>query len=190
MPSLSYERSGASHLFFGIGNWQKCEWFLCLPKKVCIGHDKRVWHAIGNTTQVTYGSACQVDFEKGNFLHDPQPYQHLMGKLIYLTLTRPDLSYPVHNLAQFMHKPTTFHMQAAERILPIFSQIQQVYYWLLLLQPHLLHSMIAIGRVVPLAENQPLVTVFYWVHHQFCGKQWNKRFLFTLLLMRSTVLWV
>lgn len=113
----------------------------------------------------------KLTLKKGNFLHDPQPYQHLMGKFIYLTLTRPDLSYPVHNLAQFMHKPTTFHMQAAERILPIFSQIQQVYYWLLLLQPHLLHSMIAIGRVVPLAENQPLVTVFYWVHHQFCGKQ-------------------
>lgn len=40
-----------------------------------------------------------------------------MGKLIYLTLTRPDLLFHVHNIAQFMHKPTTVHMQAAKRIL-------------------------------------------------------------------------
>lgn len=55
--------------------------------------------------------------DKGDALPDPHPYQKLLGKLIYLTVTRPDLSYLVHILAQFMHKPTTVHMQVAKRLL-------------------------------------------------------------------------
>ena len=52
---------------------------------------------------------------------DPLPsistYQQLIGKLIYLTLTRPYIAIAVHTLSQFMHQPTTIHMQAAKRIL-------------------------------------------------------------------------
>lgn len=55
--------------------------------------------------------------DKGDLLPDPHNYQRLLGKLIYLTITRPDLSFPVHNLAQFMQRPPNIHMQAAKRIL-------------------------------------------------------------------------
>ncbi|XP_074266497.1 uncharacterized protein LOC141589772 [Silene latifolia] len=46
-------------------------------------------------------------------LHDPQPYRRLVGRLVYLTITRPELTYLVHILAQFMNKPRTAHWQAA-----------------------------------------------------------------------------
>lgn len=55
--------------------------------------------------------------DKGDSLPDPHCYQRLLGKLIYLTITRPDLSFPVHNLAQYIQRPTNVHMQAARRIL-------------------------------------------------------------------------
>nr|GEU88102.1 ribonuclease H-like domain-containing protein [Tanacetum cinerariifolium] len=40
-------------------------------------------------------------------------YQKLIGKLIYLTHTRPDISYSVHCLSQFMHKPLKSHLKIA-----------------------------------------------------------------------------
>lgn len=42
-------------------------------------------------------------------LLDVSAYKRLVGHLIYLTWTRPDLSYPVHVLAQFMHTPRESH---------------------------------------------------------------------------------
>jgi hypothetical protein len=44
-------------------------------------------------------------------------YQKLMGKLIYLTNTRPDISYVVHCLSQFMHCPLKSHLRIAFKIL-------------------------------------------------------------------------
>ncbi|KAJ0892684.1 putative RNA-directed DNA polymerase [Helianthus annuus] len=44
-------------------------------------------------------------------------FQKLVGKLIYLSLTRPDISYAVQFLSQFMHSPTDMHLQIALRLL-------------------------------------------------------------------------
>ncbi|GAV59364.1 hypothetical protein CFOL_v3_02895 [Cephalotus follicularis] len=44
-------------------------------------------------------------------------YQRLVGILIYLTITRPDICYAVQMVSQFMHSPKQSHMDAALRIL-------------------------------------------------------------------------
>ncbi|GKC89966.1 ribonuclease H-like domain-containing protein [Tanacetum coccineum] len=44
-------------------------------------------------------------------------YQKLIGKLIYLTHTRPDISYSVHCLSQFMHKPLRSHLKIDLKVL-------------------------------------------------------------------------
>jgi hypothetical protein len=41
----------------------------------------------------------------GTILTDPAPYRRHVGRLIYLTVTRPDITYPVNILSQFMHAP-------------------------------------------------------------------------------------
>ncbi|RDX60598.1 hypothetical protein CR513_61247, partial [Mucuna pruriens] len=44
-------------------------------------------------------------------------YHRLVGKLIYLFHTRPDISHVVSVVSQFMHDPRERHLQAVERIL-------------------------------------------------------------------------
>uniref|UniRef100_A0A2N9F8W6 Integrase catalytic domain-containing protein n=1 Tax=Fagus sylvatica TaxID=28930 RepID=A0A2N9F8W6_FAGSY len=53
----------------------------------------------------------------GIFLSDPSVYRRLVGRLLYLTVTRPDISYSVQKLSQFMSKPTTLHLTAAHRVI-------------------------------------------------------------------------
>ena len=44
-------------------------------------------------------------------------YQQFVGKLLYLTRTRPEISFAIHHLSQFMHAPHEIHHHAANRVL-------------------------------------------------------------------------
>ena len=52
---------------------------------------------------------------------DPMRFRQIVGSLIYLTITRPDLSYPVGVISQFMARPTEEHLQCAQRVLRYVS---------------------------------------------------------------------
>lgn len=70
-------------------------------------------------TSVLYDESIAASSGKplnDEFLKDPTSYQKLIGKLLYLTMTRPDISYAIQNLSQFMHSPKKSHMEAALRV--------------------------------------------------------------------------
>ncbi|KAK5846671.1 hypothetical protein PVK06_002968 [Gossypium arboreum] len=48
---------------------------------------------------------------------DKSSYQRLVGKLIYLSHTRPDIAYAVGVVSQFMHNPKESHLRAVYQIL-------------------------------------------------------------------------
>ncbi|KAD4584094.1 hypothetical protein E3N88_21695 [Mikania micrantha] len=48
---------------------------------------------------------------------DPVRYRQLVGALQYVTLSRPDISFAVNKVCQFMHSPTENHWSAVKRIL-------------------------------------------------------------------------
>jgi len=45
----------------------------------------------------------------GLLLIDPILYHTIVGSLVYLTITRPDIAYIVHIVSQFVVFPTTVH---------------------------------------------------------------------------------
>ena len=55
--------------------------------------------------------------DEGDFVDDPNTYCRLVGKLIYLTITRLDISSIVSIVSQFMTSPRVPHMNAVIRIL-------------------------------------------------------------------------
>ncbi|KAL1205730.1 Retrovirus-related Pol polyprotein from transposon RE2 [Cardamine amara subsp. amara] len=57
------------------------------------------------------------DHGEGELFEDVKQYQRLVGKLIYLTITRPDLCFAVNQVSQHMKSPTVYHWNMVERIL-------------------------------------------------------------------------
>jgi histone deacetylase 1/2 len=49
--------------------------------------------------------------------NDITQYRSIVGALQYLTLTRPDISFSVNKVYQFLHAPTTSYWTVAKRIL-------------------------------------------------------------------------
>ncbi|XP_043717556.1 uncharacterized mitochondrial protein AtMg00810-like [Telopea speciosissima] len=54
---------------------------------------------------------------EGDVLDDPEKYRRLVGKLKYLTVTRPDISFPVSVVSQFLSASRTSHWDVIIRIL-------------------------------------------------------------------------
>ena len=68
-------------------------------------------------------SSEPLSLTEGEPLHqeDITGYRSLVGGLQYLTLTRPDISFAVNNVCQYLHAPTTAHWTAAKQILRYIS---------------------------------------------------------------------
>jgi len=49
-------------------------------------------------------------------LIDQTMYQRLIGKLLYLNMTRPDITFSTQTLSQYLHQPKKSHLDAALRV--------------------------------------------------------------------------
>jgi histone deacetylase 1/2 len=65
---------------------------------------------------------------KGSVLgpKDATNYRNIVGALQYLTLTRPNISFAVNKVCQFLHAPITTHWAAVKRILRNLQQSTRV----------------------------------------------------------------
>jgi len=86
---------------------------------------------------------------------DVHAYRRLIGRFMYLTNTRPDITFSVQQLSQFLDKPTIAHYNAAIRILKYIKELQVLTYFF---HPAVLPIsklfVIVIGAFVVIQDNQ------------------------------------
>ena len=116
--------------------------------------------------------------DDGDFLSNPALYRQLVGSLNYLTITRPDISFVVQQVSQFMKAPTHLHLVVVRRIVrylhgtsarglffPVDSPIRLLFAW---------HIVMLIGLVVLTLAVQLLGGACFLVTLLFLGKVRSK----------------
>lgn len=87
-------------------------------------------YLVHKTKKTPMDPNLKLSQEEGDLLEDHFMYKWLIGKPLYLTITRPDLSYSMNRLSQFPAKPRVPQLQAAHHILQYIKSIvgQGIYF--------------------------------------------------------------
>lgn len=64
----------------------------------------------------------QLHSKESPLLDDPQEYRNIVDRLLYLSFTRPDLTYAVQQLSQHVQTPRMMHLKAAHHVLKYLKQ--------------------------------------------------------------------
>lgn len=82
-------------------------------KGIFVSQEKYILDTLSETNMLEahscptpYSIGCKLKKDDGVSLDNPGRYRRLVGRLIYLTVTRPDITYAVQQLSQFMVFPT------------------------------------------------------------------------------------
>ena len=59
----------------------------------------------------------KLSMDDGDLLEDSSLYRRIIGKLLYLTITKPDISYAVNRLSQFVTSLIMPYLKAAQCVL-------------------------------------------------------------------------
>lgn len=70
-----------------------------------------------NSTSFPFPKELKLNPEEGELLSDPDVFRRIVGKLLYLNHTRPDISYVTQQLSQFLSAPRTPHFSADVHVL-------------------------------------------------------------------------
>ncbi|KAD7116530.1 hypothetical protein E3N88_03798 [Mikania micrantha] len=85
------------------------KYILELLQKAGLTDSKPLSSPISTSANLALGDSPPFD--------NPARYRQVVGALQYATLSRPDISYAVNKVCQFMHFPTTNHWSTVKRIL-------------------------------------------------------------------------
>ncbi|XP_020553461.1 uncharacterized protein LOC110012825 [Sesamum indicum] len=114
---------GAAKYFLGIELTRSPGGMLGTQSKYIsdIVQDMGLVQAITKNTPLPTG--IKLTSECGNLLSDPSRYRRLIGSLLYLSFTRPDVSYAIQQLSQFLQKPCQLHWYAAVHLVKYLRDV-------------------------------------------------------------------
>ena len=110
---------GDLHYFLGIQVQQRKGELLMSQERYATDILKRVNMQLCKLVHTPLSTTEKLSIDEGTRLgtEDSTRYRSVVGALQYLTLTRPDISFSVNKVSQFLHSPTTSHWEAVKRIL-------------------------------------------------------------------------
>ncbi|XP_074362603.1 uncharacterized protein LOC141702915 [Apium graveolens] len=114
---FSLKDLGQLHFFLGIEVLPQNNGLILSQAKYIkdLLHDTNMHESNGVTTPMS--SSIKLIITPHEPPLDITKYRKILGKLQYLSFTRPDLSFAVSKLSQFMHHPQKAHWQAIKRVL-------------------------------------------------------------------------
>ncbi|GKF14168.1 retrovirus-related pol polyprotein from transposon TNT 1-94, partial [Tanacetum coccineum] len=95
-----------------------------ISKGICLSQRKYCLDLLDDADQIE-AKPCdepmipklKLKYKDGRLLHNPEKYRRVVGKLNYLTITRPDIAFPVSVVSQFLTAPRTSHWDDVTQIL-------------------------------------------------------------------------
>lgn len=91
--------------------------FILHQERYCINLLKKFGMLACKPIETPMENTVKLCVDKGKELEDPTMYRQIIGSLIYLTLTRPDISFEVGVLSRYMQNPRKPHLDAVRRVL-------------------------------------------------------------------------
>lgn len=117
MRTFEMSDLGLMHYFLGIEiNQEENGIFICQKKYIENLLKKYKMHGC-NAVATPLITNEKLQKEDGSPKADASSYRSLIGSLLYLTTTRPDIMYATSLLSRFMQSPSQIHYGAARRIL-------------------------------------------------------------------------
>ena len=99
----------------------------------------------------------KLNLHDGDLLLDPSVYKRLIGKLIYLTISRPDITFVVNRLSQYMKEHRVRHLNVVHHLLQYLkSTLGQGLFSLLITLSNSLSLLMLIGPAM-LIPDGPLL---------------------------------
>jgi histone deacetylase 1/2 len=110
---------GNLHYFLGIEVNKVDDGILLTQEKYTYDILRRVGMSDCKPVSTPLSTSEKLSVHEGSLLgpNDATQYRSIVGALQYLTLTRPDISFAVNKVCQYLHAPTTAHWAAVKRII-------------------------------------------------------------------------
>lgn len=111
-----FEMTDTGHLkfFLALEVVQTKKGLLLKQEKYAESLLKKFGHLNCNIEETPMNASEKLKLEDGAGKVDEQTYRNMVGGLIYLTHTRPDLTYSVSLVTRFMQSPSKIHYGAAK----------------------------------------------------------------------------